>query len=336
MFSNAESPLTSILARTLAGLASAAALLILCTIAAGRGALEARPTERAAAAAGVATDDDDDDDKEEEEEKKGEDEGDDDDGDDEKPEKDEPEKKGDEGSDGDSGTTSGLTPQQKDLKERLESYLHPTSLGLLPDGRIKLQFDFKEKKEEHQAIFTRKFGAGMKDPFRWTIREEEFVVGGEPGLRISDKGMALIDLWVIDDVEAEMDLLQHINHTPNHIAAVVYAPEKANWIGSNYGSQCALFDKTGRAGKRVGKSDPVIFNNTGKIKLVVRGGAFEAHRQGRKKTEMKYSPAKNYVSGRIGFVWGGSVACTITGLTITGKLDHKATMALLKKRAGEE
>ncbi len=227
-----------------------------------------------------------------------------------------------------------LSPDEKYVRENLKRYLAPTKLEFADDGTVMMDFNFKAKSEAHRVIFHRRLGESLKSPFRYTIFEEEVVVGGDPGLRVSNAGVALIKAWFTDDVEAEMHFLQHINHKSSHVAAVVLCNEKGAMIGSNYGSQCASFAKNGRPGRRRGRTQPVVFNQTGKIKLVVKDGVYEAHREGRKKAALKYK-ADRYESGRVGFVWGGSVSGTITRLIIKGKLDYEKTAKQIKEGLGD-
>jgi hypothetical protein len=67
-----------------------------------------------------------------------------------------------------------------------------------------------------------------------------------------------------------------------------------------------------------------------KIKLVVRNGTFEAHRNGRSRQSMTYSQ-KSFGSGRLGFTWGGSIMGFISNLEITGKIDSKKMAKVLQK-----
>lgn len=69
-----------------------------------------------------------------------------------------------------------------------------------------------------------------------------------------------------------------------------------------------------------------------KFKLVVKGGSFEAHRDGKKQNAIEYSP-KDYASGRIGFIWAGGMAAYFHHLEITGRIDAKKMAELMRKAA---
>jgi hypothetical protein len=211
------------------------------------------------------------------------------------------------------------------VKENLGRLLFPSSSKFQDDGRVVLEFDFREHQEEHGDIFSIPVGKKLKDPFRWTLRTEEW----EDGIRISNAGIALLKCWFKDDVEAEMELFQHTNCEPKHIAAVIFANGKGSAIGSNYGGQCAVIS-SGRISQAKGKTIAAIHDSAARIKLVVKNGTFEAHRDGRQRTTSKYSP-KTYASGQIGFYWGGSLSATITKLTITGRLDNAKMAAEIRK-----
>lgn len=231
-------------------------------------------------------------------------------------------------SSGDSKTVAD-DPDMQFVKENLKEFLSPTSLRYLDDGRVELEFNFAEKSESHKNIFHIPIGDRLKDSFRWTIEDEEWVVGGEAGIRLSNKGIALLNVWFEDEVEAEVNYLQHINWTNRHTAAVIYAAKSGRCLGSNFGSQAALFS-SGRMTKAIGEPQSVSFNSGAKIKLVVKEGTFEAHRNGRKKSELPYSQ-RSYASGRVGVLWSGSLSATVTSLTITGRIDYKTTAELIRK-----
>jgi hypothetical protein len=234
---------------------------------------------------------------------------------------------------GEKGKTAVPSPSSPDeafVKEKLKDVLSPTTIAFLPDGRAHLVFDFGQKIEDHATIFTPNVRGSFKDVFRWTKRDEEVVVGGEPGLRLSDRGMALLNCWFTDDVEAEIVYLQYVPHTDKLIAAVVFANDQGKSIGSNFGTQCATFAQ-GRAASQQGKLEAITFNTSARIKLVVKDGFFQAHRDGREKAKMKYTK-KSFASGRLGFLWGGSTASTVTRLEIKGKLDTTRMAKEIRKR----
>jgi hypothetical protein len=216
------------------------------------------------------------------------------------------------------------------VKEKLKDLLFPTQAEFLENGKTHLVFDLMAKKDEHRTIFTPRVGDDLKDTLRWSKRDEESVVGGEAGLRLSDHGFALLNCWFVDDLEAEITYLQHVPHNDKLLAALVFSNDQGKGLGANYGSQCALFTQ-GRSAGGQGKPEPVRFSSQAKIKLVVRDGQFEAWRDGKSKQTMKYSK-KTYASGRIGIAWGGSVAGTVPRIEITGKLDY-ARMAKEMRKA---
>lgn len=221
------------------------------------------------------------------------------------------------------------SPDEAFVKENLKDILAPTTIKFLDDGRVHMTFDLKAKSEDHSAIFTPVVGGRLKDRFRWSIDDEEWVVGGEAGLRVSDQGMAVMNCWYTDDVEVEVQMLQHIAHTQKHIMAIIFCNDHGKAIGTNYGCQVANFVQGRPAGFR-GKSDPITFEAVAKVKLVVRGGECQGFRENRPREKMKYGK-KSFASGRVGFAWGGSIAGTISNLEIKGKLDY-ARMAKEMRR----
>ena len=221
-----------------------------------------------------------------------------------------------------------LSINEKYVRERLEAYLHPTSLEFLEGGQVKLTFNFRKKNQDQEETFTPKISANVSSSFRWTVRREEtyrYPAGkkqAEPeivGLKLSNSGTALISCWFTDDVQAEVGYAQAVTFNPGQTLALAFVGDNDKGLGSNFGSQCVTLLKGKATGTR-GKPEPASFQNETKFKLVVRGGTFAAHRDGREKQTMSY-PQKGLESGRIGFVWGGGASGIINSLEIVGKLD---------------
>ena len=107
------------------------------------------------------------------------------------------------------------------VRENLERCLHPTKIEFLEGSQVKLEFDFREKSSSQEASFTPPIGRDMKDLFRWTVRGEEGRGGGAKrgndefrGLKISNSGMAHLNLWFKDDLEAEFVFVQNGTSDP--------------------------------------------------------------------------------------------------------------------------
>jgi hypothetical protein len=232
---------------------------------------------------------------------------------------------------------------QQYVKENLEKHLHPTKVEFLQDGQVKLEFDFKGKDSNHEKIFTPGIGRDLKDTFRWTVRGEEYwgywwggsssAKGNDErnfkGLRISNGGLAHLNAWFKDDVEAEFSFIQNGTSSPRHTAAIVFTNPSGSSIGANFGSQCAMYSM-GKLQKFAGAIDPLPTGSLVKIKLVARNGTFEAYRDGKLSQKMSYNP-KNFASGRLAFLWGGGVAGLIQKLEIKGTIDAKKMAEELRK-----
>ena len=68
-----------------------------------------------------------------------------------------------------------------------------------------------------------------------------------------------------------------------------------------------------------------------KLKIRVRDGMCEVFRDGRSKEKIEYSK-KSFASGRIGFIWGGGIACICPRMEITGRIDAKKMAQDLRKK----
>jgi hypothetical protein len=248
---------------------------------------------------------------------------------------------GEEDSDGDEDSSeSGKTtveptgdPDTDYVNSKLRSFLSPSEIEFLGDGRVRLAFDFKEKDESHEKIFSVPIREGMKEAFRWTIEDEEFVIGGTQGIRLSDKGIAFLRVWFRDDVQAEMSYRQYINHSDRLIAAIVFGTTKRA-VGSNFGSQ-TIHVSSGGVGKLKGKTEAVSFNQEASFRLVVKNGTFESYRKKIKKSADKY-PTKTLASGQIGILWGGSISAIVPNFEVTGTLDMAKTAAEIRKALGDK
>lgn len=236
-----------------------------------------------------------------------------------------------------------LTIDQQYVTENLGKHLHPTKMEFLEKGQVKLEFDFQEKSPEHEKIFTPGVGKDLKDTFRWSVRGEEYWgywgSGGSSGrgkddrdfkgLRISNSGMVHLDAWFKDDVEAEFSFIQNGTSAPRHTAAIVFTNASGNSLGSNFGSQCAMYSQ-GKLQKSVGVIEPVSTGNLVKIKLILRNGTFEAYRNGKLTQKMAYNP-RNFSSGRLAFLWGGGIAGLVPKLEVRGTIDAKKMAEELRK-----
>lgn len=219
------------------------------------------------------------------------------------------------------------------VKEHFKELLSPSTYKELEDGRTEIGFDLSKKDEAHRDIFSLNIGNDMKDVFRWSIDQEEFVVGGGSGLRLSNKGVAFLHAWFTDEVEAEMEFNQYINFEQKHVAAMVFSNGKGSLLASNYGSECMTMQGAAIR-SRLGKPQAVLFDKPAKIKLVVKDGEFSALRDGKVKNKAKYS-RKTFASGQVGILWGGSISAIVTNFTVTGKIDYKKTAAELRKYQGK-
>ncbi|MBI4582944.1 MAG: hypothetical protein HY717_02750 [Planctomycetes bacterium] len=243
---------------------------------------------------------------------------------DDKKEKEDPEKEKDGGKKAeDEGTKPKLSIDEEYVRDHLKDFLNPTEMEFLKDGRVKLRFNFREKNPIQEDIFTPPISDKFQSNFRWSIPSEWW------GLRLGNKGSALLNCWFKDDVEAQIEYLQGINFSNRHTMALIFCNDKNAALGANFGSQCARFDN-GAVKESRGKPDPTLQDTPCFIKLVLREGTFEAHRDKRKKETMSYSP-KTFGAGRIGLLWGGNVAGVIRNLEIVGRIDASRMVKEIQK-----
>jgi hypothetical protein len=241
---------------------------------------------------------------------------------------------------GDEGKKGGpkLSIDEAYVREKLPEALHPTKIQFLEDGRVKLDFNFLEKKPDHAKIFAPPVTNDIQSTFRWTVRGEEslsyFKDGSSRltrgGLRIANKGAAFLNCWFLDDVEVELDYTHSANFDPRQIVAVVFQGESGKAVGSNFGTQCATYAGGLPRGDPKGMPEAPMIRSSVEFKLVVRNGSFEAHLDKRLKQSMPYTK-RELGSGRVGFLWGPNIAGIVKKLEVTGKLDLKRMAKELRK-----
>ena len=231
-----------------------------------------------------------------------------------------------------SSTNRGADEKALDFFQSvLKKELQPTRLEYLGDGRFEMFYDFNRKDSRQSQAFTRKIGKRGNDKFRWTLPEEECLKYRVPGLRISDKGMVLLRVWWEDDIEVEARFRQYVTMNSRNVFAVIFNNKSNAAVGSNYGSQCALFSR-GRLVKRTkARIEKVHYNQHNSIGLNVRAGEFAACRDGVVSIRGKY-PESKFQSGRVGFFWSGTMAGVVESLKITGRIDCQRTLEGLKGR----
>ena len=239
-------------------------------------------------------------------------------------------------------TKKKLTIEEQYVRDNIQQHLSPTSIQFLDDGRVRLAFDFVAKKAEHETIFTPPVSKKPSDTFRWTNRDDEYYssytytgvsdsLGYMRGLRLSNSGMAHLNLWFLDDVEAEVWYVGSATSSPKQVAALVFTNGKMASIGNNHGALCATYTKGMPQKAPRGTYEPIPNYSLVKLKLVVRNGNFEAWREGRKRQSMEYKP-KDFASGRVGLIWK-EARSFVSRLEVTGRIDAKKMAEEFRKAA---
>jgi hypothetical protein len=219
----------------------------------------------------------------------------------------------------------------KFVKEGLKQFVHGT-VSFNEKNMVTITYDLNQKKEEYEHDFIPPISPRVPGNFRWSNRDEEFFSTGDQGIRISDSGMAVLNVWFRDDVEATMEFLNAIGWTKRQVCAIVLTPRNGQGIGNNFGGQCATFAGASFKGGVPPTTEQLNAEKRAKFGLRVGGGNFEAILNGKSRKSAKYNP-KSLSSGRIGFVWDGKLAGTITTFSVTGMLDFAATAKEMRKPA---
>jgi hypothetical protein len=149
------------------------------------------------------------------------------------------------------------------------------------------------------------------------------------GLRFGMDGQVLLNCWFTDELEAEVCFVQGIGYNEKQQFAFVFVNEQGRGVGSNFGSQPVMF-RGNRIEKAQGAVEPVVVDQGMRLRLAVKGGKLDVAR-GKKSPKSWEYPQKSFATGRLGFVWNGGVACIVTRMEITGRIDAKKMAALLRK-----
>jgi hypothetical protein len=225
------------------------------------------------------------------------------------------------------------------VKTNLRDYLKPTSMDFSKDGQVRLSFDFLVKSEDHETIFTPTIKKGLQGEFRWSVPSEEdwisYTDGTKKmelaGLRIGNRGMALLNCWFKDEVSIEIEYQQMITQNVRQVMAVIFYGDKKDAVGSDFGAQCVSF-KGGKKGEVKGSREAFLTLQKYKLKLDVGSGEYRASRNGKVKASSKYAP-EAFASGRVGILWEGGLAGIITGMEVKGKVDAERMLEFLQKNA---
>ena len=230
---------------------------------------------------------------------------------------------------------------QEYVTANLEEYLQADAVKFLEDGRVQVRFDFSKQNKDHENLFSPRIGRKSQNAFRWALpREYRWNYfhtvrnnkgrWGDPGIHIGNRGMAVLNCWFKDNVVAEVEYLPGVSYNRRQTLALIFRPDKGKRaIGSNFGSQCVTF-KGGWRPIAVGKVKELDTHVSVDIQLKVKDGVFEASKNGKAQAEAKYR-TKFMPSGRVGLYWAGGTAGFIRQLTITGELDDKKMLKVIRK-----
>jgi hypothetical protein len=243
---------------------------------------------------------------------------------------------------GPAATKKKLSIDEEYVRENLEKHLSPSSISFLDDGRVKLVFDFSTKSAEHEASFTPRISSKTSDAFRWTNRDDEYYSSYTytgtsdayeymKGLRLSNAGSAHLDVWFLDDVEAEVWYVGSATSSKRQTAAVLFTNAKKNSIGSDHGTLCGTYVKGSPQKAPLGTYEAIPALSLVRLKLVVKNGSFEAWREGRKRQEREYKQ-KDFSSGKIGLLWR-EARSFVSRLEVTGRVDAKKMAEEIRKAA---
>lgn len=224
------------------------------------------------------------------------------------------------------------------VKETLKDYLGPQEIKWHKDGTVTLVFDFTEKSSDQAEAFFPVVQKDIRKNFRWSVLDEEWSWWGgrhgrglgDGGLRMSDKGRAVLKCWFVDDVEAEVFYGVGSSFDKKNVGALAFFSKKGDALAANMGSQCVKYKRGRPSGKR-GKLRGLDIYQLAKFKLKVKEGKFASYLEDKKKAEMTYRP-KKFALGRVGFIWGGRMAGMAAKLIVRGRIAAAVMAKEIKKQ----
>ncbi len=212
------------------------------------------------------------------------------------------------------------------VRDRLKEHLDASSFKFLDGGQVEAVYRFQTEKTGEDA-FKPEISSGVQAPLRWSVPREY-----PRGLRIAKRGYMLLDCVFEDQLMAEIRFSNNRNYTPASVVAVSYFNAAGDGIGSNFGSECAVFTRKGRIAKKAGKKRGLNYRAEANFRLEVAEGTFTASRRGKRKSSLAYD-AKKFSSGRVGMRWGGDASGTVLEFRVRGKVDIEKTAKILRAQS---
>jgi len=127
------------------------------------------------------------------------------------------------------------------------------------------------------------------------------------------EGMAFLNCWFKDDVQAEIDFVQGVNYNVRQQAALAFINTGGNSIAANVSSS-ALSSRRPRSRRRRPDRSVHLLEALGR-QAGGEGRKFEAYRGGKLKQQAEYN-AKSFATGKIGFIWSNGIAAFVSRLEV--------------------
>ncbi|MEM7167965.1 MAG: hypothetical protein AAF581_21105 [Planctomycetota bacterium] len=209
------------------------------------------------------------------------------------------------------------------------SFLRPKLIELCPSrkytlddrGLFSISYDFEEKRYTDGEDWTPALASGKQShqsPIRWTLYQEEVVVDGMTGVRISDRGVWRHNVKLLAPIHVDVVYYPMNQFNKQNQFHVAWVTEAGKGVGANMGLVSGTFSG-GVFGKPSGVLEPISGFSSYQIGLTVTKSGYQG-RFRRKTTPLRKLPRK-FDSGFVAFVFRNDVAGTIQSVSIRGMLD---------------
>lgn len=207
------------------------------------------------------------------------------------------------------------------IRPKLKEFCPSGRAELDNNGMFSVSYDFELKNYEDGEDWGPAIASGRQShqaAIRWTLLQEEVVVDGMTGVRISDKGVWRHNVKLMPPLKVDVRYYPMNQFNKANQFHVAWVTEKGLGVGVNMGQVTGLF-KRGNFTKPSGPLEAIPGFTSYKMGLSVTSNGFLGSFK-RKSCSMRPLPAK-MTSGFASFVFRNDIAGTIQSVSIRGRLD---------------
>lgn len=207
------------------------------------------------------------------------------------------------------------------FRDKLDHVCPSGKATLSPTGLFVVEYNFMQKNTmdgEDWSPAVNDPSPDFRDRIRWTLRQEEVVVGGMVGVRVSDRGVWRHNVKLKAPISLDLRYFPTNQYRASNILALAWFDEKGKGVATNMGLQTGLV-KGGRFTGAKGSLFEISCLQSYRIRLNVTESSFSGNHD-RSPTPSRKVP-KKMTSGFAGILFANEIAGTLQSIRISGKLD---------------